>query len=176
MDLPNQVCLLSAIFLVIFSLSSLSTSVILPNANVPLLKVKIPRPVPSSKLVGKFCNDESIGNHSFWLKALSTPEAVVAKDSTQLGILITKLGATNAKATLNIYNEMIKKPKLVEDPQTTNYDVTVIDPKITNCEKEQFDVKVQASRILAGNRLMHYYIAMGFQITSILQLEKPNDY
>ncbi|MBA0721000.1 hypothetical protein Golax_008583, partial [Gossypium laxum] len=27
-------------------------------------------------------------------------------------------------------------PELVEDPQTANYDVTVIDPKITNCEKE----------------------------------------
>ncbi|MBA0734166.1 hypothetical protein Gogos_018109 [Gossypium gossypioides] len=66
--------------------------------------------------------------------------------------------------------------ELVEDPQTANYDVKDIDPEITNCEKELFDAKVQASRLLARNRLMHYYIAMGFQITSILQLEKPNDY
>ncbi|MBA0864706.1 hypothetical protein Goshw_005378, partial [Gossypium schwendimanii] len=31
-------------------------------------------------------------------------------DTTQLGTVIMKLGAANAKATLNLYNEMIKKP------------------------------------------------------------------
>ncbi|MBA0729574.1 hypothetical protein Golax_023390 [Gossypium laxum] len=56
MALPNQVCLVSAIFIVIFSLSSLSTGAVLPNANVPLSKVKIPFPLASSKLVGNFCN------------------------------------------------------------------------------------------------------------------------
>ncbi|MBA0730292.1 hypothetical protein Golax_025679 [Gossypium laxum] len=66
--------------------------------------------------------------------------------------------------------------KLVEDLQTANYDVTVMDPKITNCKKELLDAKVQAPRLLAGNRFMHYYFAMGCQITSILQLEKPNEY
>ncbi|MBA0881563.1 hypothetical protein Goshw_011029, partial [Gossypium schwendimanii] len=79
---PNQLCLVSAIFLVIFSLSSLSTSAVLPNAKIPLPKVKIPLLVASSKLVGNFCNYESIGNSSFCLEALSTPEAVVANDST----------------------------------------------------------------------------------------------
>ncbi|PPR83102.1 hypothetical protein GOBAR_AA37610 [Gossypium barbadense] len=100
---PIQVCLVSDIFLVIFSLSFLSTSAVLP-------KVKIPIPVASSKLVGNFCNYESIGNRRFCLEALSTPEAVVANDSTQLGILIMIFGVGNGKATLNIYNEMIKKP------------------------------------------------------------------
>ncbi|MBA0880365.1 hypothetical protein Goshw_027189 [Gossypium schwendimanii] len=71
---------------------------------------------------------------------------------------------------------MIKKPKLVDDLQTANYDVTVIDLEITYCEKELLDAKVQAPRLLAGNRFMHYYIAVGCQITSILQLEKPNEY
>ncbi|MBA0730257.1 hypothetical protein Golax_004628, partial [Gossypium laxum] len=80
-----------------------------------------------------------------------------------------KLGALIAKATLTIYNEIIKKTsspqllkalnycveaykyaslsfemvfsKLVEDPQTANYDVTVMDPEITNCEKELLDAK-----------------------------------
>ncbi|MBA0623970.1 hypothetical protein Godav_009390, partial [Gossypium davidsonii] len=33
-----------------------------------------------------------------------------AMDTTQLGTLIMKLEAANAKATLNIYNEIIKKP------------------------------------------------------------------
>ncbi|MBA0721907.1 hypothetical protein Golax_009406 [Gossypium laxum] len=140
---PNQVCIVSAIFLVIFSLSSLSISAVLLNANIPLSKVKIPLPVASSKLVGIFCNYESIGNLSFCLEALSTPEAVVAKDSNQLGILNMKLGAGNVKETFNIYNEMIKKPKLVEDPQTANYDVTVVDPKITNCAKELLHANVQ---------------------------------
>ncbi|TYH77529.1 hypothetical protein ES332_D04G160700v1 [Gossypium tomentosum] len=167
---PNQVCLVSAIFVVIIFLSSMSRSEVLPNANIPLPKVKIPFQITSSELVGNFCNYESIGNRSFCLEALSTPEAVVAKDSTQLGILIMKLGAGNAKATLNIYNEMIKKPRsphllkvlnccveaykyaflsfemvsseLVEDPKAANYDVTVIDPEITNCEKELFDAKL----------------------------------
>ncbi|MBA0878826.1 hypothetical protein Goshw_011593 [Gossypium schwendimanii] len=97
-------------FLVFFSLSSLSTSAVLPNADSPLSKVKIPFPVASSKLVGNFCNYESIGNHSFCIEALFSSEAVVAKDSIQLGILIMNLGAGNAKATLNIHNEMIKKP------------------------------------------------------------------
>ncbi|KAG8500757.1 hypothetical protein CXB51_002778 [Gossypium anomalum] len=164
MALPNQVCLVSAIFIVIYSLSSFSTCVVFPNANVPLLKVKIPLLIAQSKLVGNFCNDESIGNRSFCLEALPTPKAIVAKDSTQLGILIMKLGPANAKATLNLYNEMIKKPslpqllkalyccveaykyaslsfemvssKLVEDSQTANYDMTIIDSEITNCEKE----------------------------------------
>ncbi|MBA0730293.1 hypothetical protein Golax_025679, partial [Gossypium laxum] len=80
-----------------------------------------------------------------------------------------KLGAGIAKATLTIYNEIIYKPsspqllkalnccveaynyaslsfemvssKLVEDLQTANYDVTVMDPKITNCKKELLDAK-----------------------------------
>ncbi|MBA0775578.1 hypothetical protein Gotri_010707, partial [Gossypium trilobum] len=68
--------------------------------------VKISLPVASSKLVGNFCNYESIGTRTFCLEALSTPKVVVAKDSTQPGILIKKLGAEN----LNIYNVMIKKP------------------------------------------------------------------
>ncbi|MBA0756217.1 hypothetical protein Gogos_000060, partial [Gossypium gossypioides] len=66
--------------------------------------------------------------------------------------------------------------ELVEDPQTANYDVIVIDPEITNCENELFDAKVQAPRLLAENRFMHYYIAMGCQMTSILQPKKPNEY
>ncbi|MFQ6639892.1 hypothetical protein Gotur_016678, partial [Gossypium turneri] len=55
-------------------------------------------------------NSKSIGNHKFSLKSLSTPEVIAAKDSTQLETLIMKLGAANAKATLNVYNETIKKP------------------------------------------------------------------
>ncbi|MBA0659553.1 hypothetical protein Goklo_011674 [Gossypium klotzschianum] len=79
-------------------------------------------------------------------------------DTTQLGTLIMKLEAANAKATLNIYNEIIKKPgsphilkalnccveaykyailsfemvpsKLVEDPQIINYDVAIMVPKL----------------------------------------------
>ncbi|MBA0730294.1 hypothetical protein Golax_025680 [Gossypium laxum] len=39
--------------------------------------------------------------------------------------------------------------KLVEDPQTVNYDVIVIDPEIINCEMELLDAKVQAPRLLA---------------------------
>ncbi|MBA0878825.1 hypothetical protein Goshw_009544 [Gossypium schwendimanii] len=66
--------------------------------------------------------------------------------------------------------------ELVEDLETANYDVTVIDPKITNCKKELLHANVQAPLLLAGNRFMHYYIAMGCQITSILHLEKPNEY
>ncbi|MBA0721908.1 hypothetical protein Golax_009406, partial [Gossypium laxum] len=67
----------------IFSLSSLSISAVLLNANIPLSKVKIPLPVASSKLVGIFCNYESIGNLSFCLEALSTPEAVKKPSSPQ---------------------------------------------------------------------------------------------
>ncbi|MBA0775581.1 hypothetical protein Gotri_010708, partial [Gossypium trilobum] len=54
---------------------------------------------------------ESIGCvPRFCLKALSTPEVIAAMDTTQLGTLIMKLEAANAKATLNVYNEIIKKP------------------------------------------------------------------
>ncbi|MBA0659545.1 hypothetical protein Goklo_011669 [Gossypium klotzschianum] len=83
-----------------------------------------------------------------------------------------KLRATNAKATLNVYNEIINKPgspqalkalnccveayryailsfemvssELVEKPQTANYDVAVIGPEIANCEKKLINAKVQA--------------------------------
>nr|KJB59290.1 hypothetical protein B456_009G256600 [Gossypium raimondii] len=152
---PNQLCLFLVIFLSIFLLSSLPASVIIPKANVSL-------PVPSSQLV---C-----------LKALSTPKIIVAMDTTQLGTLIMKLGATNAKATLNVYNEIIKKPELVEDPQTKNFDVAVIGPEIANCEKELINTKVQAPPLLAGNRFMKYYVSMGYEVTSTLELENPNEY
>ncbi|MFQ6659235.1 hypothetical protein Gotur_028210 [Gossypium turneri] len=69
-----------------------------------------------------------IGIQRFCQKALSTPEVIAAMDTTQLGTLIMKLGAANAKATLNVYNEIIKKLELVEDSQTANYDVAVIGP------------------------------------------------
>ncbi|TYJ36696.1 hypothetical protein E1A91_A05G325400v1 [Gossypium mustelinum] len=180
---PNQLCLVLVIFLSVFSLSSLSTSAIIPKANVSLS-------IPSSQLV--------------FLKALSTPEFIAAMDTTQLGTLSIKLGAANAKAMLNVYNEIIKKPgspqalktlnccveaykyailsfemvssELVEDPQTANYDVAVIGPEIANCEKELIKVKVQAPRLLAGNRFIKYYVSMGYEITSTLELENPNEY
>ncbi|TYJ36686.1 hypothetical protein E1A91_A05G324400v1 [Gossypium mustelinum] len=199
---PNQLCLDLVIFLLVFSLSSLSTSAIIPKANVSLS-------IPSSQLVENLCNDKAIHGEEAWLcmfflKALSTPEVIAAMDTTQLGTLIMKLGAANAKATLNVYNEIIKKlgfpqalkalnccveaykiailsfemvsSKLVEDPQTSNYDVAVIGPKISNCEKELINAKVQAPRLLAGNRFMKYYVSMGYEITSTLELENPNEY
>ncbi|MBA0720999.1 hypothetical protein Golax_008583, partial [Gossypium laxum] len=157
----------------IFSLSSLSTSVVRPDANISVSKVKIPLPVSSSKLVGNFGNYESIGNRSFCLEALSTPEAIKKPSSPQLLKSLNCCVEAYKYASLSF--EMVS-PELVEDPQTANYDVTVIDPKITNCEKELLHANVQAPRLLAGNRYMHYYIVMGCQITSILQLEKPNEY
>ncbi|MBA0659550.1 hypothetical protein Goklo_011673 [Gossypium klotzschianum] len=97
-------------------------------------------------------------------------------DTTQLGTFIMKLGAPNAKATLNVYNEIIKKLELVEDPQTENYDVAVIGPEIANSKKELINTKVQAPRHLAGNRFMKYYVSMRYEITSTLKLENPNVY
>ncbi|MBA0623967.1 hypothetical protein Godav_009390, partial [Gossypium davidsonii] len=110
----------------------------------------------------------------FCLKALSTLEVTAPMDTTQLGTFIMKLGAPNAKATLNVYNEIIKKlgshqalkalncyveaykyailslemvsSELVEDPQTENYDVAVIGPEIANSKKELINTKVQAPR------------------------------
>ncbi|MFQ6659234.1 hypothetical protein Gotur_028210 [Gossypium turneri] len=100
--------------------------------------------------------EETLDEFGFCQKALSTPEVIAAMDTTQLGTLIMKLGAANAKATLNVYNEIIKKlgspqalkalnccveaykyavlsfemvsSELVEDSQTANYDVAVIGP------------------------------------------------
>ncbi|KAK8355084.1 hypothetical protein V6Z11_A05G262200 [Gossypium hirsutum] len=161
----NQLCLVLVIFLSVFSLSYLSTSAIIPKANVSLS-------IPSSQLVENLCNGKAIQDRRFCLKALSTPEVIAAMDKTQLGTLIMKLGAANAKATLNVYNEIIKKP----DSQTANYDVAVIGPEIANCEKELINVKVQAPQLLAGNRFMKYYVSMGYEITSSLELENPNEY
>ncbi|MBA0700673.1 hypothetical protein Goari_022659 [Gossypium aridum] len=204
MAIPNQLCLVLVIFLSIFVLSSLPTNAILPKVNVPLPNANIPLPVVLPKLVENLCNIKSIGNHRFCLKALSTPEVIVVKDFTQLGTLIMKLGAENAKVTLNVYNEIIMKPsspqalkalnccieayqyavssfemvysELIEDLQTANNDVTVAGPKITNCEKELIDAKVQASQLLAGNRFVQYYIAIRSEITSTLELENQNEY
>ncbi|XP_052486222.1 uncharacterized protein LOC128041005 [Gossypium raimondii] len=181
---PNQICLVVVIFLSIFSLSSLPTSAIIPKANVSL-------PIPSSQLVENLCNGKAIQNRRFCLKALSTHEVIAAMDTTQLGTLIMKLGAVNAKATLNALKalnccveaykyailsfEMVSS-ELVEDPQTANYDVAVIGTEIANCEKELINAKVQAPRLLAGNRFMKYYVSMGYEITSTLELENPNEY
>ncbi|MBA0756203.1 hypothetical protein Gogos_020487 [Gossypium gossypioides] len=166
---PNQLCLVLVIFLSIFLLSSLPTSAIIPKANVSL-------PMPSSQLVENLCNGKAVQNRRFCLKALSTPEVIAVMDTTQLGTLIMKLGAAYAKVTLNVYNEIIKKPELVEDPQTANYDVAVIGPEIANCEKELINAKVQAPQLLVGNRFMKYYVSMGYEITSTLVLENPNEY
>ncbi|TYJ36698.1 hypothetical protein E1A91_A05G325600v1 [Gossypium mustelinum] len=181
---PNQLCLVLVIFLSVFSLSSLSTSAIIPKANVSLS-------IPSSQLVENLCKGKGIQNRRFCLKALSTPEVIAAMDTTQLGTLIMKLGATNAKAMLNALKalnccveaykyailsfEMVSS-ELVEDPQTANYDVAVIGPKIANCEKELINAKVHAPRLLTGNRFMKYYVSMGYEITSTLELENPNEY
>ncbi|PPD86431.1 hypothetical protein GOBAR_DD16616 [Gossypium barbadense] len=166
---PNQLCLVLVIFLSIFSLSSLPTNAIIPKANVSL-------PVPSSQLVENLCNCKAVENRRFCLKALSTPKIIAVVDTTQLGTLIMKLEAASAKATLNVYNEIIKKPELVEDPQTANYDVAVIGPEIANCEKELINAKLPAPRLFAGNRFMKYYVSMGYGITSTLELENPNEY
>ncbi|KAK8355074.1 hypothetical protein V6Z11_A05G261400 [Gossypium hirsutum] len=171
----NQLCLVLVIFLSVFSLSSLSTSAIIPKANVSLT-------IPSSQLVENLCNGKAIQDRRFCLKALSTPEVIAAMDTTQLGTLIMKLGAANAKATLNVYNEIIKKPgspqalEALNYPQTANYDVAVIGPKIANCEKELINAKVHAPRLLTGNRFMKYYVSMGYEITSTLELENANEY
>ncbi|MBA0623961.1 hypothetical protein Godav_009388, partial [Gossypium davidsonii] len=103
MAYPNQLCLVLVIFLSIISLSSLPTSAIISKANVSF-------PIHSSQLVENLCNGKEIQHRRFCLKALSTPEIITALDTTQLGTLIMKLRATNAKATLNVYNEIINKP------------------------------------------------------------------
>ncbi|MBA0659549.1 hypothetical protein Goklo_011672, partial [Gossypium klotzschianum] len=158
---------------------------ITPKANVSFL-------VPSSQLVENLCNGKAVQNRRFCLKAPSTPKVIAAMDTTQLGTLFMKLGAANAKVTLNVYNEIIKKPgspqalkvlnccveaykfailsfemvssELVEDPQTANYDVAVIGPEIGNCENELINAKVQAPQLLAGNQFMKYYVSMGYEI------------
>ncbi|XP_012441869.1 uncharacterized protein LOC105766865 [Gossypium raimondii] len=169
MALPNQLCFALVIFLSIFSLSSLPTSAIFPKVNVSL-------PGHLSKLVENLCNGNIVENRKFCLKALSAPKAIATRDSTQLGTLIMKLGAANVKATLNVYDEITKKPELVEDPQSANYDVAVIGPEIANCEKELIDAKVKNPRLLARNQFMKYYIEMGYEITSTLELENPNEW
>ncbi|MBA0659540.1 hypothetical protein Goklo_011666, partial [Gossypium klotzschianum] len=103
MALPNQLCFALVIFLSIFSLSSLPTSAIFPKVNVSL-------PRHLSKLVENLCNGNVVENRKFCLKALSTPKAIATRDSTQLETLIMKLGAANVKATVNVYDEITKKP------------------------------------------------------------------
>ncbi|KAB2030773.1 hypothetical protein ES319_D05G255900v1 [Gossypium barbadense] len=180
MDPPNQLFLVLAIFLSIFSLSYMTTSAIIPKVNVS------PQ-MPSVQLVENLCNGKAIKNRRFCQKALPTPKVITAMDTTQLGTLIMKLGAANAKATLNVYNEIIKKlgspqalkalnccveaykyailsfemvsSELVEDSQTANYDVVV-----------------QAPRLLVGNRFIKYHVSMGYEITSTLELENRNEY
>ncbi|MFQ6665655.1 hypothetical protein Gotur_032317 [Gossypium turneri] len=66
--------------------------------------------------------------------------------------------------------------ELVEDPQTINYDVVTIGPEVANCEKELINAEVQVPRLLAGNRFMKYYVSMGYEITSTLEIENPNEY
>ncbi|MBA0623963.1 hypothetical protein Godav_009390 [Gossypium davidsonii] len=163
---PNRFYLVSVIFLSILSVSSLPTSAITPKANVSFL-------VPSSQLVENLCNGKAVQNRRFCLKAPSTPKVIAAMDTTQLGTLFMKLGAANAKVTLNVYNEIIKKPgspqalnvlnccveaykfailsfemvssELVEDPQTANYDVAVIGPEIVS-KDTAFWVRVLRSK------------------------------
>ncbi|PPD86443.1 hypothetical protein GOBAR_DD16628 [Gossypium barbadense] len=166
---PNQICLVVVIFLSIFSLSSLPTSAIILKANVSL-------PIPSSQLVENLCNGKAIQNRRFCLKALSTHKVIAAMDTTQLGTIIMKLGAANAKATLNVYNEIIKKPGSPQALKALNCCVEAYKYAILSFEMELINAKVQAPRLLAGNRFMKYYVSMGYEITSTLELENPNEY
>ncbi|TYG69934.1 hypothetical protein ES288_D05G271400v1 [Gossypium darwinii] len=173
---PNQICLVVVIFLSIFSLSSLPTSAIIPKANVSL-------PIPSSQLVENLCNGKAIQNRRFCLKALSTHKVIAAMDTTQLGTIIMKLGVANAKATLNVYNEIIKKPGSPQALKALNCCVEAYKYAILSFEmvssglvEELINAKVQAPRLLAGNRFMKYYVSMGYEITSTLELENPNEY
>ncbi|TYH72650.1 hypothetical protein ES332_D05G269300v1 [Gossypium tomentosum] len=174
MAYPNQLCLVLVIFLSIFSLSSLPTSAIISKANVSL-------PIPSSQLVENLCNRKAIQHRRFCLKALSTPEVITALETTQLGTLIMKLGAANAKATLNVYNVIIKKPGSPQALKGLNccveaYRYAILSFEMVSSELELINAKVQAPRILAGNRFMKYYVSMGNEITSTLELENPNEY
>ncbi|MBA0866029.1 hypothetical protein Goshw_017349, partial [Gossypium schwendimanii] len=72
-------------------------------------KFNVSPQMPSSQLVENLCNGKAIKNRRFCQKALSTPKVIAAMDTTQLGTLIMKLGVANAKAMLNVYNEIIKK-------------------------------------------------------------------
>ncbi|MBA0753117.1 hypothetical protein Gogos_022164, partial [Gossypium gossypioides] len=54
----------------------------------------------SEEMLDEFGIDKVV-KFPFCLKALSTPEVIRAMDTTQLGTFIMKLGAANAKATLN---------------------------------------------------------------------------
>ncbi|MBA0879315.1 hypothetical protein Goshw_025771, partial [Gossypium schwendimanii] len=99
----NYLCLVLVIFLSIFSLSFRPTSAIIPKANVSL-------PIRPSQQVENLYNGKVVENRRFCLEALSTPEVTTSMDTSQLGTLIMKLEAPNVKATLNVYNEIIKKP------------------------------------------------------------------
>ncbi|TYH72648.1 hypothetical protein ES332_D05G269100v1 [Gossypium tomentosum] len=176
MDPPNQLFLVLAIFLLIFSLSYMTTSAIIPKVNVS------PQ-MPSVQLVENLCNGKAIKNRRFCQKALPTP-----KQMPTLNVyneIIKKLGSPQALKALNCCVEAYKyailsfemvSSELVEDSQTENYDVVVIGPKIANCKKELINAKVQAPRLLVGNRFIKYHVSMGYEITSTLELENRNEY
>ncbi|XWS24935.1 hypothetical protein CRYUN_Cryun27aG0027400 [Craigia yunnanensis] len=192
----NNLCLVLTIFLSVVALSPSPTIAVIPR--VPKPKVKVPLPAASSKLVAQLCNGKSILNQRFCLKALSNPQAVAAKDLNQLTNVVMKLAARNAQATLNVINGMIKKPsspqslkalqtcldvykyaiqsfgmifnELREDPMTANYDATVIGPEADNCERALATAKIQARRISAGNRFLHYYSSMGGEVTASVEM------
>ena len=191
----NRLCLVYTIFLSVFALSPSPTIAVIPR--VPIPKVKTPFPAASSKLVAQLCSGESILNRRFCLKALSNPQAAAAKDLNQLANVVFKLAASNSQVTLNIINEMVKKAgspsslkalkscqdvykyavqsfgmvfnELGEDPMTANYDATVIGPEADNCERALATANIQAPRISAGNRFLHYYSSMGGEITASVE-------
>ncbi|XVE55124.1 hypothetical protein DITRI_Ditri03aG0135500 [Diplodiscus trichospermus] len=188
---PNSthLCLVFTIFLSVFALSPSPTIAVISRA---------PFPAASSKLVAQLCNGESILNRRFCLKALSNPQAAAAKDANQLTKVVMKLAVSNAQATLDVINEMVKKPgstqslkalqtcldvykyaiqsfgmifnELSEDPMTANYDVTVVGPEADNCERALTTARIHAPRISAGNRFLHYYSSMGGEITASVEM------
>ncbi|KAK6246440.1 hypothetical protein QUC31_001206 [Theobroma cacao] len=190
----NHLCLVLTIFLSVFALSPMPTIAVISRSS----QVKVPLPAPSSKLVAQLCNGKSILNRRFCLKALSNPEAAAAKDLNQLANVLMKLAASNAQATLNVINYMVKQPgspqslkalqtcvdvykyaiqsfgmifaEFSEDPMTANYDVSVVGPEADNCENAMAAAKIRAPRISAGNRFLHYYSSMGSEITASVEV------
>ncbi|KAE8666597.1 hypothetical protein F3Y22_tig00112496pilonHSYRG00059 [Hibiscus syriacus] len=145
------------------------------------------------KLVTRICNEDTIKDTKGCLKTLSKPKTVAAHDINQLVDLVMKEGASKAKKTLNVIEEMMKKPtspaaltalktcaevyrycvdefklvgpELAADAMTANYDVALISPEVDTCIKALQAAKLNDAELNKGNDELNYYASLGYGMT-----------
>ncbi|GMI90789.1 hypothetical protein HRI_002748200 [Hibiscus trionum] len=145
------------------------------------------------RLVDVVCNDPTIEDHEKCLTTFHIPQGIAANNVNQLVEVAMNEGVASGQKTLNLIQEMKKKPnnrmveaalqvcerthkysidefkligpELNEDSMSANYDVALINPEIQNCVNALKVARLNVPELVEGNRAVDYYATLGYEMT-----------